>query len=318
MAFDIRPCDDADQLRAYIDTHWRAGHVLARSAEMFAWTYCSPWVDRATFGGGMSVLGLYDGSELMGFLGAQVAPYPRPQSYWGQLWHVRRELKGGGFGGALLSALQEIADAADGWYGGFGIGPEALPVYLKRGYAVRAVRRWVYTPDRETVMELEASEATPAATGRVTPLNTRESLASEQWREYRYAKHPLYRYDVRCDAVFRTEENVWGRVTHAVWRGAESHGTVAEEYASQVSGAPIQDGRRCYVLDAWSYTHPGAHWRLAPDDLPDVFHPVAARGNLTYAVGRPFLPAEIHKGDADQDRPNLMEQFAATQGLCNV
>ncbi len=49
---------------------------------MFSFTYCTPWVDRAVFPAGISVLGLYDHSRMVGFLGAIVTPYPRPQSYW--------------------------------------------------------------------------------------------------------------------------------------------------------------------------------------------------------------------------------------------
>lgn len=42
----------------------------------------------------------------------------------------------------------------------------------------------------------------------------------------------------------------------------------------------------------------------AREDLPSVFHPPEARGNRIYAVGLPFLPDRVHKGDCDQDRPN--------------
>ena len=63
-----------------------------------------------------------------------------------------------------------------------------------------------------------------------------------------------------------------------------------------------------YVMDAWSFDRPGNGWTLASNDLPSVFHPVQARGNITYAVGLPFVPTRIHKGDCDQDRPNLAAQ----------
>jgi hypothetical protein len=68
-----------------------------------------------------------------------------------------------------------------------------------------------------------------------------------------------------------------------------------------------------YVMDAWAFECPGARagtngegtgWSIAPDDLPSVFHPPEARGNVIYAVGRPFVVTGIHKGDCDQDRPN--------------
>jgi GNAT superfamily N-acetyltransferase len=196
MTPQVRPCDDAAQLQEYIDTYWRHGHVLARDADRFP--------------AGLSVLGLYDRARLVGFLGAIVAPYPRPQSYWLALWHVLPELKGGGLGGKLLQRMQEIAEERDGWIGTFGAGPEALPVYLKRGYCVRAARRWIYGPEASTPVSL------------APVLHSAECEPSPQWFDYRYHRHPVYTYDVRPRAIFRTEDNPWGRVTHACWLAVEA------------------------------------------------------------------------------------------------
>lgn len=308
----IEPCRDADQLRAYIDEHWRRGHVLARDERMFRFTYMTPWVDRRVFPAGISVLGIYDGaargSRMLGFLGAIIAPYPRPRSYWLALWHVLPELKGGGVGGRLLQRMQEIAlndDAPDGrggWIGTFGAGPEALPVYLKRGYCVRAARRWVFDPTRAT-----GARPSPASTA----LNTAERTPPAEWSRYRFEEHPVFKYERRPGgqgSVFRTEENAWGVVTHCARLDAAG-GTddVVDVYRRESARA----GRlgRPYLMDAWSFDPPtgtaeGSGWSLAPDDLPSVFHPPEARGNTIYAVGRPFIPAMIHKGDCDQDRPN--------------
>ncbi|MEK6702222.1 MAG: hypothetical protein AABZ53_08160, partial [Planctomycetota bacterium] len=55
----IEPCRDAAQLREYIDTHWRKGHILARDQRMFEFQYQTPWVDRSVFPQGISVLGAY-------------------------------------------------------------------------------------------------------------------------------------------------------------------------------------------------------------------------------------------------------------------
>ncbi|MEW6252364.1 MAG: GNAT family N-acetyltransferase [Planctomycetota bacterium] len=309
MTPQIRPCDSADQLRRYIDTYWRRGHVLAHDDAMFRFTYGTPWVDRAVFPHGISVLGLYEGPRLVGFLGAIVAPYPRPQSYWLALWHVLPELKGGGQGGRLLARMQALAEAARGWIGTFGAGPEALPVYLKRGYAVRAARRWLYAPERgENVSEptgaSECAAAAPAA-----DLHSTEALPGARWLEYRYERHPVFRYDLRPGGIFRTEENAWGRVTHACWLAEEWQASVRAVWEAE-SRTAADAGRR-YILDAWAFDRPGAGWVLAPEDLPSVFHPPEARGNVIYASGRPFLPTRIHKGDCDQDRPNAGEPAAA-------
>lgn len=313
----IEPCRDADQLRAYIDTYWRKGHVLARDEAMFRFTYMTRWVDRGVFPQGISVLGIYESgakdSRLLGFLGSIVAPYPRPRSYWLALWHVLPELKGGGTGGKLLQRMQEIALTPDstgttGWIGTFGAGPEALPVYLKRGYCCRAARRWLFDPTKATGTSHPMPEA----------LNTSERLVSAEWIEHRYAKHPIFSYDIVGDpgaqpSVFRTESNDWGIVTHCArlsesgdWQDDVMDQYLAGQARAKAKGVP-------YLMDAWAFECPGASkgaggegtgWSLAPDDVPSVFHPPQARGNVIYAVGRPFAVTHIHKGDCDQDRPN--------------
>lgn len=307
----IEPCRDADQFREYIDAHWRAGHVLARDEAMFRFTYQTPWVDRSIFPGGVSVLCIYDeeGASLtgetpaspgrmLGFLGAIVAPYPRPQSYWLALWHVLPELKGTGMGGRLLAAMQKIAlpnsgggigKVGEGWIGTFGAGPEALPVYLKRGYAARAARRWIYEPG-------------PPPESGSAPMHSTESLPTEDWLDYRYRQHPMFIYDRRTGGVFRTETNEWGVVTHCCRLTPDWFEDVNAVY--DLGRCEAETAGRGYLMDAWSFNCPGPGWTLAPDDLPSVFHPPEARGNITYAVGMPFLPCNVHKGDCDQDRPN--------------
>lgn len=326
-AVQIKPCTDAAQLRKYIDEHWRSGHVLARDERMFAFQYSTPWVDRTVFPQRISVLGAYESGRLVGFLGSIVAPYPRPQSYWLALWHVLPEFKGGGLGGKLLSAMQEIAVGSDGggtgermgWIGTFGAGPEALPVYLKRGYACRAVRRWLWTAPDDFDLSMIAKPAE-------APTHSAEWEPGEKWLRYRFDQHPVFQYTTRTSpgpsgptggGIFRTEENSWGVVTHCCrlfgdWRGAVRD--VAREGREQAArlGKP-------YVLDCWSFDAPGglsttgvaaglstkdACWTLAPDDLPSVFHPPTARGNLIYATAKPFLPTRVGKGECDQDRPN--------------
>jgi len=302
----IEPCCDEQALRRYIDEHWRARHILATSDEMFRFTYMTPWVDRRAFPAGISVLTITDGSRMLGFLGAICAPYPRQTAYWLALWHVLPELKGGGIGGKLLQRMQELALTGagrhaygrSGWIGTFGAGPEALPVYLKRGYSVRAGRRWIFDPSGFDA-QAPLAEPTPRCMGELDP--------ASDWFAHRYERHPTYAYQTAEDPAargtfFRSEDNAWGRVTHAVRLGNDHRQSVMLEYEKQAGTAAFA-GRK-HLMDCWSFTCPGAGWAPAPDDVPSVFHPPQARGNVTYAVGLPFIPCQIHKGDCDQDRPN--------------
>lgn len=306
MGGEIRPCEDAKQLQQYINTYWRRGHVLATDDAMFRFTYSTQWVDRSVWPGGMSVLGLYDGARMTGFLGSIVTPYPRPQSYWLALWHVLPETKGTGLGGKLLAKMQSIAEACDGWIGTFGAGPDALPVYLKRGFCVRGARRWVYSPDGE-------GKKSQRTTGPARP-HSAETLPGDAWFDHRFWKHPIYSYQSQSGVVYRTEENEWGVVTHVCHHPEEADPTFSKIHAAESGRA---NGRR-FLMDAWGFDCPGANWTLAPDDLPTVFHPPEARGSTIYAVGRPFLMTRIHKGDCDQDRPNGAAAAVGQAALSNV
>lgn len=293
MSAHIEPLRERDELRAYIDQYWASGHVLARNPAMTEFTYATPWVDRTTFPSGYSVLGAYSTDDrLLGFLGAIVAPYPRPQAYWLALWHVLPELKGTGMGGQLLKQMQDIALTVGGWIGTFGAGPHALPVYLNRGYTARGVRRWIFSSDPE-------GDPTPALPPNPGPS---EVEPPGSWFDFRFGRHPVFDYERHPTGVFRTEENEWGRVTHAVWLGNGAERLVASVCARESATAKL-DGRD-YVLDAWSFEPPGPEWRVAPREMPSVFHPPEARGNTIFAVGFPFLPGRVQKGDCDQDRPN--------------
>jgi GNAT superfamily N-acetyltransferase len=288
MTVELEPLRDRDELRHYIDAHWAAGHILARNPAMTDFTYATPWVDRTAFPGGYSVIGAYSGSRMVGFIGAICSPSPRPVSYWLALWHVLPELKGTGAGGRLLRAMQEIATGAGGWIGTFGAGPDAVPVYLNRGYTVRGVRRWVYSKDA-------VDETSEAARPQLTP-------ASDDWAEYRFDRHPVFEYERSGQAIFRTEENAWGRVTHAVWLADGADDSVRSVYEREQAAA--QTAGTDFLLDAWCFSPPGPQWQPAPRDLRSVFHPPEPRGNLIFAVGLPDLPRQVQKGDCDQDRPN--------------
>ena len=133
-------------------------------------------------------------------------------------------------------------------------------------------------------------------------LHSTECRPDEEWLNYRFRRHPLFQYDIQPNAILRTEENAWGRVTHVCRVEPTGAGKVATTFAEESRRAA--GNRQRYLMDAWSFDCPGTGWTLAPEELPSLFHPVEARGNLIYAVGRPFLMSTIHKGDCDQDRPN--------------
>lgn len=258
---------------------------------MFEFQYRTPWVPAELFPSGTSVVCAYGShGDLVGFIGAIVAPYPRPLSYWQSLWHVVPRMKGTGVGGRLLERMRDLATTSDGWTGVFGTTPEGLRVYRRHGFEIQPVSRWIYSPGGA------APSTTPSA------LLLGEQRPSDEWDEYRFGQHPTFTYERCGSTVFRTESNSWGRVTHVVRLGTDWFGAVEGVYEAQLRQA--ESNGEPYILDAWEREHPGGNWSMADQNLPSVFHPPEARGNTLYAAGFPYCPSVLDKGDSDQDRPN--------------
>jgi len=169
-------------------------------------------------------------------------------------------------GTGLGGKLLEWMEARAGWIGTFGAGPLAVPVYMKRGYESARIRRWVP----------EGSHATFASVCRRTP---------EDWLDFRFSGHPTFTYESAHGVIFR-KDGAWTHIVH-----------VGQSEARVES---ICDWRSC---DCWAVSPPGDGWALCNPEVPSVFHPPEARGNIIMAVGKPFVPTWIMKGDCDQDRP---------------
>lgn len=287
----IVPCEDPEELRAYIAEKWLADHVLVRDEAMFDFQYRTPWVDHRDFPEGISVLCARDAAgNLVGFSGAIATPYPRPCSYWRALWHVRDDHRGQGLGGALLEQMRAIAEPRNGWLGTFGAGPMARPVYRHHGFGTRSVYRWLYEP------------TIPPSNALKQPRVNHEVDPPEEWFVYRYERHPRFVYSRVKGVWFRVDENDWGLVGHVVYID-ETWPLVVGDLHRNLTERSKNEGRPALV-EVWSPEWPGTGWRIAPHDVPSVFHPPERRGSVRYAAGWPFLPRRIGLGDADQDRPN--------------
>ena len=305
----IAPCHDAGALRTYIDQHWQEGHILARSEEMFRFQYQTPWVDRTLFPSGVSALCAYEGEPggpMVGFLGAIMAPYPSETSLWLALWHVLPERKGTGLGGELMEEMRRLVDGAGAWMGGFGAGPQALPVYLKRSFCVRASRRWVFdsraVENKPRILTPGLMSGLPGPPGPpAPPPNSCECDPDEAWLRYRFDEHPVLSYERVGGHIVRSDRNAYGQVVHVCRHGAPD-GTL-EQLHREAADEAARDGVPL-LMDAWSARCPGLGWQLASPDLPSVFHPPAARGNIIHAIAHPYMPVDVQKGDGDQDRPN--------------
>jgi hypothetical protein len=226
---DWCPVERIDELQAFIDRHWKAGHVLSRDRELLRWQHPHPSDDR------LSVL-VADGPEggIVGILGIIPAGFcargERLGASWLTTWVVRPEARGDQVGLRLLTRVMAETDGLVATLGG----NETTMRILRslRFHTIASVPRWVRPgsldaldallgaagqPDRAAYWRgwrPPRSQARAAAGGvRIVPWSedgerwdrlwarlSRDLVGT--WRDadylrWRYLAHPRFEYQVR-------------------------------------------------------------------------------------------------------------------------
>lgn len=226
--FEIRLArlDDEAALRRFIDSHWRAGHALARSSQLLNWQYRNESEQRYN----VVVAARAGGGDIDGMLGYIPLSHFDPalrdrRDIWLALWKVRNDIKATGLGLAMLMNLKNIVDPHS--IGVLGLTDDALRIYRALRYRCGTLDHfYLVNPncERFTILgRFDRRYSDPDApvdkSKRLRPLD--ESQLSELWArlqngaggdsssctatrpiksaEYfvrRYAEHPFYRYDL--------------------------------------------------------------------------------------------------------------------------
>lgn len=216
------------ELQAFIDEHWKAGHVLARDAELLRWQHPRPDP------GELSVL-VADGpdGELRGILGIIPVPYcargERGDGAWLTTWVVTPEARTEQLGLALLRRAMDGPD----FVGTLGGNDTTMRVLRALRFETRAaVPRWLRGGDPDALRALlgAADMSLPAEAGAslrpagpaapppgvaVEPWSDEAARAWDRawhdglaaattgiWRDsaylrWRYLEHPSFRYELR-------------------------------------------------------------------------------------------------------------------------
>jgi hypothetical protein len=216
----IAAASERDQLRAFIDTHWKKGHALAASPSLLDWQHYDEKKAKYNF-----VIGVHrQRQEIDGLLGfipvSQFDEALEPsRDYWLALWKVREDIDAPGLGVALYYYFQ--ATQKPRTLSGAAISSIALPIYRALKFRMGKLDHfYLLNPD---VSEFKIAEVLSArAEGPISPspgskelvrvpdkralaaygpaidaLNCRISpLKSAGYYGRRYLDHPLYRYDL--------------------------------------------------------------------------------------------------------------------------
>ncbi len=223
------PASRIEELQAFIDEHWRRGHLLASDVELLRWQHRFPGEpERLAF-----LVARADG-RIVGALGVIVVSFgvhgQRLRGAWLTTWiatPAAREAQCG------LRLLQRVLEEPFGFVGTTGANDTALRIYRALGFSIReSVPRWVRVISDDALERLLGRRtpphgASPGAPGemaasalgngavRVSTWSVahakpwdelwEQTLAPEligPWRDaaylrWRYLEHPRFTYAVR-------------------------------------------------------------------------------------------------------------------------
>ncbi len=343
MALNIDLCTLGDRrdLMNFIRDHWSANHVLARSEALMDWQHRDEANQRYNF-----IAARDDDKGIVGILGFILASRYDPtfagtgDTLWLTTWKVRPEFAHG-LGLLLLRKLDSMM--APKWIGTVGLNLATRGIYRALGYRVDTLARHYMLNGAigdfklATVPETFRAGAHLNSGAALRELNADNFMASTEGlglddsaqvprksRAYvhgRYLSHPFYSYRAvlitdgphAAICVFREcrlkDASALRLVDFVGSAGAMARAGAALQDLLQQSGAEYLDffcsGMRPELQAAgFRELPPAAESQIV---LPGYFEPFE-RSNveLVYSLRGPGEAPIVCKGDADQDRPNLL------------
>jgi len=339
---------DRSSIIAFIDEHWRKGHILTTDQAFLDWQHFNSHSRTYNF-----ILGvLRENGEIHGILGIlPLSQFDKDLPFTSlismAIWKVREDARGKMLGRHLMHYLETVLkpDAI------FSIGPTAmsLPMYKQKGYQTgRLGQYFMLNPSmREFFLVANASPEhfstkLPPSQKILVPFSESQILKSTElfsllnllprktpsYLINRYLRHPYYKYKtyaikeasvflgviVTRVCSFKTARAI--RVVDFIGRSEALAGLqkswlkLMEEYEAEYIDF-IQTGiEHKFLIDS------GFLFRASGDHIviPNHFEPFSRKNiEIDYAVfANSGVPYRIVKGDSDQDRPNLPKQLNAT------
>jgi hypothetical protein len=339
----IRRCQTADvpDVLAFLEAHWKPGHIFTRDRELFDWQYARQ--DRP----GEYTIALArqnESGELVGMLGYLPTRRFDPSladnnAIWLALWNVREDVAG-------PIGLQLLNDVTRGErhtsIGVIGFQPTAAAIYTALKFQVGELRHYVLPNPDVSAFELASFERRPdrqvpdtnltavavddttfSATVAGLDLGSRDRQLPHKTPAYfrsRYLQHPRYRYD--AFVLGRDDRPIGLLATRlAAHRGRQALRVVdfvgADDLVPALGRLILDQVRRsgAEYADILNWGIDSALFEAAgfssidpigPDIVPNHFEPFERRNAPVRFALKGDGPAVLFKGDGDQDRPNQL------------
>jgi GNAT superfamily N-acetyltransferase len=314
LRIDWLPVSRLEELQAFVDEHWRRGHVLARDAELLRWQH-----RRRADPDTLAVLVAEEDGRIAAMLGwiefDACVGEERVSGGWMTNWLVVPEARGRGLGLALV----ERAMAHDyEFVGALGANSATLHVLGSAGFAEVGMYRWVRVFDEDALRGLlggrEYREV--AAPGVLGGEGFVGACRDDAFLDWRYREHPRFRYELLADtsgfAAYRIEQIAGSpvkvmRITdllgsdplaNALVEAAQREAVVFADFycTSPRFAAPLERAGFAAV--------DGLPGRFRPLDFSD--RPIVSNFWVAPRLGVDFTGGDLYvtRADSDLDRPN--------------
>jgi hypothetical protein len=342
ISVDLCTLEDKRDLMHFIRDHWNASHVLAHSGALLDWQHRDEANQRYNF-----IAARDGEKGIVGILGFILASRYDPalandaETLWLTTWKVRPDFAHG-LGLLLLRKLDSML--APKWIGTVGLNPATRGIYQALGYHVGMLTRHYMLNNAIVDYRLSAVPAEFVKnTNHSSGAKFRELDRDNFWtstdgldldatsqvprktRAYihaRYLLHPFYRY--RAFLIIDR-----GHAAIAVLRECSHQGASAIRVVDYLGSAAALTGSGAafqqILLEAGAeyidffcsglgpeLAAAGFSQLSAADAsgliLPGYFEPFERSNvDLAFSLRGPEGPLVVCKGDADQDRPNLLK-----------
>ena len=334
---DFCALDAVDELMTFIREHWSPDHVLGHSRALMDWQHRDEVAARYNFLLARDAYGAIAG--ILGFIPSSrydPALAAADETVWFAMWKVI-ETAPSGAGLMLIRELQRRL--APKWIGTVGLNEHVRQIYNALGYRTAALERYYRLNDAVAAPRLMVRPADwpaqpPPSGGTALLPITREALwsatddlelddntrAPRKTRAQffsRYLAHPFYDYHIymtKCEQPALIAVRTCSHDGASAVRIVDLLGpSAALAGCGPALDALLQDSGAEY-LDFYTSSSAGLgeagfrrHAIDSPLILPSYFEPFdRSNVEVVYALKGPGDAFTICKGDADQDRPNVL------------
>jgi len=330
--------DEAGAIMAFIRDHWSADHVLARSRELFDWQHRDEAAGRYNF---VVASESDDISAILGFIPASRydTALRGSDTVWLTTWKARAD-RASGTGLRLLLSMQR--DIPFNWIGTVGLNAATRGIYDALGYVTGRLSRFFVIHPRMRdfyLAQIPTNRSRPAlfrSPARFAELSAADFLTRTQMLAgevngdgprktpaqflARYLEHPFYDYQAwlleregaQCVLIIRAcRHDGHGALRVVDFLGASS--VLEQAYNVFEELLVLYEAEYldffCSGLDAELRSAGLLDVADVPElILPGHFEPFERRNvELLYSLKGPDCRNIVCKGDADQDRPNLLD-----------